>query len=73
MKVRLKPVDVEVIQYTGDNDAEVAEFVGMDAGDAVVVKEELKLENDDWVIQGAGGNFFSVTPDVFAVCYEPIN
>ncbi len=73
MKVRLRPADVEVIQYTGKNMAEIVKFVGLDGDDVEVVKAELKLEKDDWVIQGAGGIFFSVTPQVFEVVYEPIN
>lgn len=72
-----KPVEVQAIQWTGDNYEEIQEFVGKDgcvrSGDTLLV---YTLEGDhhasigDWIIRGIKGEFYPCKPDIFEKTYD---
>lgn len=77
-RFRKKPVEIEAIQYTGNNLKELIEFVGGSLrvrGNLVVI---VTLEGDmivsefDWVIKGINGEFYPCKPDIFEKTYEVV-
>ena len=78
-KYRKKPVVVEAIRFTGDNQNKVMEFAGnniYEMGDISCVIHT--LEGDmiamlgDYIIKGVNGEFYPCKPDVFEKTYEPV-
>lgn len=81
---RKKPVEVEAIQFTGDNVAEIWEQFGADGiyGPTEKNPEHLILttthgdpapaRSGDWIVPDSRpGTFYPVKPDVFDATYEP--
>lgn len=77
---RKKPVVVEAIQWTGENHAEMCEFIDPEVFE-IKPKEGLiihTLEGDhhaspgDYIIKGVNGEFYPCKPDIFAKTYEPV-
>ena len=75
---RKKPVVVEAIQWTGENHAEMCEFIDPEVFE-IKPKEGLiihTLEGDhhaspgDYIIKGVNGEFYPCKPDIFAKTYE---
>ena len=75
---RKKPVVVEAVQWTGENHAEMCEFIDSEAFDftpriGLVIHT---LEGDhhaspgDYIIKGVNGEFYPCKPDIFAKTYE---
>ena len=78
MKYRKKPVVVEAVQWTGENHAEMCEFIDPEVFE-IKPKEGLiihTLEGDhhaspgDYIIKGVNGEFYPCKPDIFAKTYE---
>lgn len=79
-KYRKKPVEIEAIQFTGDNMYDIIKF--SDASDNFGFKERLvtiqTLEGtmtaniDDWIIKGVSGEFYPCKPDIFEKTYEKV-
>ena len=76
---RKKPVVVEAVQWTGENHAEMCEFIDPEVFE-IKPKEGLiihTLEGDhhaspgDYIIKGVNGEFYPCKPDIFAKTYEP--
>lgn len=81
MKYRKKPVVIEAIQWTGENDTEIHEFIGTNL---VVTYDNADhreliihtLEGDmhasvmDYIIKGVDGEFYPCKPDIFEKTYE---
>lgn len=74
---RKRPIDVEAVQWTGDNLDVIRRFVGGDlawtARDEVGIRTlegELRASKGDWIIRGVHGEFYPCKPDVFADTYE---
>ena len=74
-----KPVVVEAVQWTGENHAEMCEFIDPEVFE-IKPKEGLiihTLEGDhhaspgDYIIKGVNGAFYPCKPDIFAKTYEP--
>lgn len=74
-----KPVVVEAVQWTGENHAEMCEFIDPEVFE-IKPKEGLiihTLEGDhhaspgDYIIKGVNGEFYPCKPDIFAKTYEP--
>lgn len=76
-----KPVEVQAIQWTGKNYAEIQKFVGKDgcyfnkdlpgAKLAIATLEgDHRAEIGDWIIRGVKGEFYPCKPDIFAQTYE---
>ena len=74
-----KPVVVEAVQWTGENHAEMCEFIDPEVFE-IKPKEGLiihTLEGEhhaspgDYIIKGVNGEFYPCKPDIFAKTYEP--
>lgn len=85
MKFRKKPVVIEAIQFTGDNQAAVADFMGISPvfGDApggglavhltTVHGDTAYARPGDWIIpESTPGQFYPCNPGVFAATYEAV-
>ena len=74
-----KPVIIEAMQWTGDNQYEISKFIG----DELLYIEEGKLlistlegvhaaSINDWVIKGIKNEKYPCKPDIFEQTYEEI-
>lgn len=78
MKYRKKPVEVEAIQYTGENLPEIINFVGRNLrvrGNLVVIftlEGEMIVSELDYIIKGVNGEFYPCKPDIFEKTYEKV-
>lgn len=88
MRFRKKPVEIDAVQYTGENIVEVWE--SFDAGhvygpggthsrdddDRAAYIETLegvmRADPGDWIIRGVSGELYPCKPDIFAATYEPV-
>ena len=79
-KFRKKAVEIEALQFVGNNYDEIFSFIGDSRtayrkGDTLVIKT---LEGDhiasvnDWIIRGVKNEFYPCKPDIFAATYEQI-
>ena len=75
---RKKPVVVEAVQWTGENRAEMREFIDPEVFE-IIPRVGLvihTLEGDhhaspgDYIIKGVNGEFYPCKPDIFAKTYE---
>ena len=75
---RKKPVTVEAVQWTGENHAEMCEFIDQEVFE-IIPRVGLvihTLEGDhhaspgDYIIKGVNGEFYPCKPDIFAKTYE---
>ena len=76
-RYRKKPVEVEAVQWTGENWQEIKDFAGSDVsfdGRLYVFTLEgtLKVDIGDYIIKGVKGEFYPCKPDVFEKTYEPV-
>jgi hypothetical protein len=79
-----KPIEVQAIQWTGDNADELEvfaryNFIIPDEGhiDCAEIYDRLhgtwiKVSVGDWVIRGVHGEFYPCNSDVFEVTYEKV-
>lgn len=80
-KYRKRPLEIEAINYNGDNSQELCNFAGRFWMDW---NADLKLERGihtpegfmrvnpgDWIIKGIKGEFYVCRPDIFELTYEP--
>ena len=81
MKYRKKPVEIEAIQWTGNNKTEIAEFTRSG-------NRHIEFENDicrietlegimtaskgDFIIKGIKGEFYPCKPDIFEQTYDEV-
>jgi hypothetical protein len=75
-----QPVEIEALQWTGDNGAEVQSFLGgvthgfgFVKGDYVDIgtREGLMVASKgDWIIKGVKGEFYPCKPDIFDITYR---
>ncbi len=87
MKFRKKPLEIEAIQYTGENSQEIIEFSTRfsskrhveemtDAkGKYLMIKTlegYMSAPINDWIIKGIKGEFYPCKPDIFDQTYEPV-
>ena len=84
MKFKKKPIIVEAINYTGENQAEIAFFTGgIDLDMArhepqskqILIKTTegwLNATPGDWIIKGTHGEFYPCKPDIFKAIYEMV-
>jgi hypothetical protein len=75
-KYRKIPVEVEAIQYTGEQDKhKVREFVTspIDERDPLQIESRegwLRVAPGDWIVKGFNGDCWVVSPEYFAAAYE---
>lgn len=80
MKFRKKPVIIDAIKFTGDNNMAIQQFLGsqlVSNGDIAEIliptlEGEMKAVVGDWIIKGVKGEFYPCKPDVFEMTYENI-
>lgn len=83
MKVRKKPVEVEAVQWTGENLEEIVYFCGKylffingSLHDLVYIKTREgshRVSLNDYIIKGIKGEFYPCKPDIFEATYERID
>ena len=75
---RKKPVVIEAVQWTGENHAEMCDFIDPEVFE-IIPRVGLvihTLEGDhhaspgDYIIKGVNGEFYPCKPDIFAKTYE---
>lgn len=84
-KYRKKPVEIEAIQWNGDNYSEIREFCGthpqghghgwysVDNKNYVGTLEgEMEASVGDYIIKGVQGEFYPCKPDIFEMTYEKV-
>lgn len=80
MKYRKKPIEIEAIQWDGENTTEILEFVGgngfyqkLDVPHMVIYTLEGRMyaQVGSWIVKGIKGEFYPVRPDIFEASYEP--
>lgn len=75
-----KPIEVEAVQWTGDNTEEIEEFakrhIYRDLLEKCLLIEtlggDMKAMISDYIIKSANGEFYPCKPDVFKKTYEEI-
>lgn len=80
MKFRKKPVIIEAIQWTGNNIAEIADFMDDEydfhpKNKKIIIRtlEGNMLANlKDWIVKGVNGEFYPCKPDIFEKTYEKV-
>ncbi|MCT6922791.1 hypothetical protein [Metasolibacillus sp.] len=82
MRFRKKHIEIEAIQWNGENNEEIMQFLGMgDAGDYFLTKKYIgihtlegimKASVGDYIIKGIQGEFSPCKPDIFEQNYEKI-
>lgn len=78
MKYRKKPVVIEAVQWTGENHAEMCEFIDPEVleikpKEGVVIRTlegEHHASPDDYIIKGVNGEFYPCKPGIFVKTYE---
>ena len=77
-KYRKKPIEIEAIQYTGENAKEVINFVNsnikVEDVDLIIntLEGDMTISNGDFVIKGVNGEFYPCKPDIFEKTYEKV-
>lgn len=84
-KYRKKPVEIEAIQYIGNNVEEVEEFVGNQLLRYNNTQEEndyslgiptlegiMKASVEDYIIRGVRNEFYPCKPEIFRITYDEV-
>ena len=82
---RKRPVEIEAIQWNGDNVVAVCTFMGtiIDLADAEALSQAHRFDIEtlegtmsaipgDWIIRGVKGEYYPCKPDIFAATYETV-
>lgn len=79
MRYRKKPVEIEAVQLTRDNEEEILAFTEGEAyafqhGTCVIPTLEGNhiASEGDYIIKGIRGEFYPCKPDIFAQTYERV-
>ena len=79
MKYRKKPVEIEAIRWTGENEFEVSRFVSCkmffnDLREPVIetLEGNMRTKIGDYIIKGVAGEFYPCKPDIFKETYEEV-
>lgn len=83
MKFKKVPVEIEAIQFNGNNTEDINSFVGkslscglgLDGKCSEIIIPTLEGNMTavlgDWIIKGVKGEFYPCKPDIFKMTYEP--
>ena len=80
-KYRKKPVVIEAIRRTGNNEKEIIDFVSngtyyinRDGGDAIIrtLEGDMIASVGDYIIKGVNGEFYPCKPNIFHKTYEEV-
>lgn len=81
MRYRKKPVEIEAVQWTGDNATEIAEFtrtgnryIEFEGDNCRIQTLEgiMTASKGDFIIKGVKGEFYPCKPDIFEQTYEKV-
>lgn len=77
LKFRKRPIEIEAVQFTGENHEEIGRFMGVqvDRTEALVIETLegfLQASPGDWIIRGVKGEFYPCRADVFEATYEAV-
>lgn len=75
---RKKPVEIQAIQWTGDNWPEIQTFctsatkltVGSDSFIIPTLEGDHSAMVGDYIIKGVAGEFYPCKPDIFEMTYD---
>lgn len=80
---RKRPVEIQAVQWTGENEDEITEFVGARdrtfyfAGGPQLIIHTLEGDHHalvgDYIIRGVKGEFYPCKPDIFMQTYEEVD
>ncbi len=79
-KYRKKPVVIEAVQFTGDNQEEIESFMGK-KNEAITASQVIHIttlegvmtaSKGDFIIKGVKGEFYPCKPDIFEATYEVV-
>lgn len=83
IKLRKKPVEVEAVQFAGNNHTEIIDFANtasfeeMASGGRELVigtlEGRMAVSIGDWVIKGVKGEFYPCKPDVKELTYDEVD
>ena len=82
-KYRKKPVEIEAVQWTGDNTIEILKFCpqcftkpipGTEHSELVISTLEgpMKASVKDYIIKGVKDEFYACKPDIFKMTYDEV-
>ena len=82
-KYRKKPVEIEAVQWTGDNRDEIWEFcplsyfntdleTGMLSLIVQTLEGSMQASIGDYIIKGVKGEFYPCKPDIFDITYDKV-
>lgn len=78
-KYTTKPVEIEAIQWNGDNYFDIFNFIGKDnhsytRGELTIhtLEGDMLASKGDYIIRGLRGEFYPCKPDVFIQKYKEI-
>ena len=83
MRFRKKAIEIDAVQWVGDNIRELSAFVGEDLFvsycgmeitevSIITLEGDMKVSSQDWVIKGIQGEFYPCKRDVFEQTYERV-
>lgn len=84
-KYKKKQVEIEAIQWTGENQDEIRRFLKssqsnnqkfIQSGSDLLIdtlEGKMRAEINDYIIKGIQGEFYPCKPDIFNQTYEAIN
>lgn len=79
-----KPVEIQAVQWTGDNFGEIQEFRSLSdnpnamyvlANNEIVIstrESDMLASVGDFIIRGIKGEYFPCKPDIFEATYEEV-
>lgn len=80
MKYRKKPVEIEAVQWTGDNIEEIVAWMSENAigqlkesGSNLVIatlEGDMTASHGDYIIKGVNGEYYPCKPDIFEKTYQ---
>jgi len=83
-KFRKLPVEIEAIQFTGNNYDDINDIDELGNGDRVMkfyndnhiaivtLEGEMRVNIGDWIIKGVAGEIYPCKPDIFEQTYEEV-
>lgn len=80
MKYRKKPVEIEAVEWNGENVKEVMDFMGwknvehdeINGLKIFTLEGKMNASKGDFIIKGVNGEFYPCKPDIFEKTYEKI-
>ncbi len=81
MRYRKRPIEIEAIQWTGENFGQVEQFMGVRSSFVRGDFNGLRLHTlegvmlampGDWIIRGVAGELYPCKPEIFEQTYERV-